>query len=306
MATIDRSKFRVTQIYKDEFINPQDLFYNLENDKWVDSPIHLRDFFIPDADVKIRETVTSLKYNQANLLELVVDANQTRTLHYDHLVIGLGSNTTLAEWASKIKKLIGKKDTNIGIIGMGPTGVELASILCRNNKITLMDALSFDNTLGYISSYHKKYLLKHLNDRGVTTIFGTFYDPTKHHFSQTIFCVGNRINRLVDGNRVDGFFRDVNNNSVSIGGDCANTHYPKTAQLAYEQGVYIAKRLNGTENREFNYVGDSLKVGDYYNVFSKGTAITIGSNRAIIDGHPYIPDGVYPSTILKLYSMFCV
>lgn len=313
LDTIDKSRYRITQVYNHKFINPQDMIYQLNKDKWNTDPIHIRDIIRKKPDNTIKTKIHDMRYYYNTLImnENTHDYSEIK-LNYDHLVIGLGSQITLKDWQKTIKNLINVNNKNIGIIGMGPSGIELATILSRNNTITLMDALKKENTLNYLSQENKDKVYSLLAEKNIKTIYNQFYNPYNYHFDTTIMCVGNRVNTLVSRVKVDEWFRDILNTNVYLGGDCANTNLPKTAQLAYAQGVYIAKQINGNEKRSFRYIDTMTKnVSNdqdtkYYNYVSRGMSLNIGSNQNLICGHPYLPDGKYPCEILKLYSMFFV
>ena len=115
-----------------------------------------------------------------------------------------------------------------------------------------------------------------------------------------IFCGGSRPNQLINVKKgIDGTINNMllmkGSDNIYIGGDCANTEYIKTAQVAYQQGVYVAKRLNGEieDTKPFEYKHNGL-------------AMNMGDKKVLIEGHNLIPDGVYPDMIIKLYSWFCI
>ena len=318
LDTIDNSRFRITQVYKDTFINPQDMIYQLNKNKWNANPLHIRDIIRKKPDHIIHTKIRDMRYFYNTILinengnDLLCDAR----IDFDHLVIGLGSEKTLKDWQDTVSGMINMSSKNIGIIGMGPTGIELSTILSRNNNITLIDTLKKENTLNYLSSINKDMIFAILVNKNIKTIFNEYYNPSNYNFDTTIMCVGNRVNKLVSGVKIDDRFRDVSNKKVYLGGDCANVNLPKTAQLAYAQGIYIAKQINGDEKRPFRYI-DTLstnnvnnnvnnKNDNYYNYTSNGISLNIGDNNNLISGHSYIPDGKYPCEILKLYSLFFV
>ena len=77
--------------------------------------------------------------------------------------------------------------------------------------------------------------------------------------------------------------------------------------MAYAQGVYIAKQLNGDEWRPFKLISDGEEAdANSYNVSCKGSAIKLWDGQVLIDNHTYLPDGVYSKYIIKLYSTFFV
>ena len=314
LDTIDKSRFRITQVYKDKFINPQDMIYQLNKNKWNGEPWHIRDIIRKKPDQIINTKIRDMRYFYNTILinedgnDLLCDAR----INFDHLVIGLGSQKSLSDWQNTIRDMININSKNIGIIGMGPTGIELATILSRNNNITLIDTLKKENTLNYLSFANKEMLFRILENKNIKTIFNEFYYPSNYNFDTTIMCVGNRVNNLVSSINIDDRFRDVLNKNVYLGGDCANTNLPKTAQLAYAQGIYIAKQINGRENRPFRFIDSvptkdvNIKNENYYNFTSNGMSLNIGDNSNLICGHTYLPDGKYPSEIIKLYSLFFV
>jgi NADH dehydrogenase FAD-containing subunit len=87
----------------------------------------------------------------------------------------------------------------------------------------------------------------------------------------------------------------INKKDVYMGGDCADTAFIKNGQIAYKQGVYVAKRLNGEISRDqtFTYKPN-------------GISLNIGDKEVIIEGHDMLPDSKYPHFVIKLYSLFCI
>ena len=154
---------------------------------------------------------------------------------------------------------------------MGPTGIELAIILSKHNNITLIDKLSKENTLNFLNTENRKMLFSILEYKNIKTIFNEFYNSNNYNFDKTVMCVGNRVNRLVSCVKIDDRFRDLTNTNVYLGGDCANINLPKTAQLAYAQGIYIAKQINGSENRPFKFI-------DFFTFIRVGTNLFLLSN----------------------------
>lgn len=316
LDTIDKSRFKITQIYKDKFINPQDIIYQLNKNKWNSNPLHLRDIIRKTPDHIIQTKIRDMRYDENTIYinEMGNDLMCDVRIDYDHLVIGLGAQKSLKQWENEIHDMIDIKNLNIGVIGMGPTGIELATILSRNNNITLIDSLKKEDSLNYLSLINKQIVNTILEDKNILTLFNQYYNPNLHQFDKAIMCVGNRPNNLVENTIIDDKFRDIFFKNVYLGGDCANTKFPKNAQLAYAQGVYIANQINGKENRSFHYYESTDKPNlitkynnnYYYNYKSNGMSLNIGDNKNLIIGHPYIPDGKYPCELLKLYSMFIV
>jgi NADH dehydrogenase FAD-containing subunit len=293
---INYNKFFVTQIYKESFINPQDIMYSLQRGKKYESYnfLHIRDFFTKGPDEKIKMDIKNIDLTSP---ELNVKINNNE-IKYDHLVVGLGSQKTLGEWRDQINNLIGKKWMKIAIVGMGPSGIELGSILSKNNYIDMYDMLPKDKSLTFLSPHYKNLLLEQLNNKQskITTTFGQPYVASSQVHDTVLFCGGSRPNQLIDQTiKVNQFLEIVDKKEIHIGGDCVNTGYIKTAQVAYQQGAYVAKRLNG-----------DIPIDQPFEYTPNGSLINIGDKKVIIEGHKFVPNGIYPDFISRLYSIFCI
>jgi NADH dehydrogenase FAD-containing subunit len=183
---------------------------------------------------------------------------------------------------------------NIGIIGMGPIGFELANILSKFHRIDMFDMLSKTKVLGYVNNNRKIQLLDILKSNNISLTYEKKYDPLEWTHQKIIYCIGTRPNILTSN-----FI--INNNlqipltNIYIGGDCTNTPYIKTGQMAYQQGMYVAKRLNG-----------DIPLEEPFRYKHNGMSLNLGYKKILIEDHNIIPDGIYPDTIIKLYSLFFV
>lgn len=296
---INYNKFFITQIYKDSFINPQDMMYSLQRGQKYepDLHLHLRDYLTENPDVRINQEIKTLEIKSENNK---ININN-QWMKYDHLVVGLGSQKSLATWKNEINSLVGVKCVSMGIVGIGPTGIELASILSNkkmNNMINMFDMLPRTGVLNFIKPENKNMILETLKEKNIHMTFGQPYKKNETFHSHVLFCGGSRPNQLLNQSvdvKVDNRLLMKGVDNVYIGGDCSDTEYIKTGQVAYQQGVYVAKRLNGE-------IHDDMKFEYKHN----GVAMNIGNKKVLIDGHSIIPDGVYPDIIVKLYSVFCI
>ena len=235
--------------------------------------------------------------NNSNIDNNTVNINNNK-YNFDYLVIGLGSMKTLATWKEEINNI--KNNKIIDIIGMGPVGLELGSILSKKYKINMFDILPKDKVLGYVSPLNKDFLLKLLEKKNISTTFENLYkdSPDNHK----IFCVGNKPNILTNNMTVNNFLQYRYN--IYIGGDCANyekLNYIRTAQVAYMQGEYVAKRLNSIYNQ--HNIDDLNKPFEYK---PNGISLQLGDKKVLIEGHNIIPDAVYPDIMIKIYSAFFI
>ena len=288
---INHQKFNITQIYKDSFINPHDLMYSFQRNRIYEKPIHFRDLLYKKPDIQIQEEIKNLQLlnDQINIVK-INDINYK----YDHLVIGLGAHTTMKKWSDEINNMVNKKNMNIGIIGMGPIGFELGNILSQHHKIDMFDMLPETKVLGYVSSKIKIQLLDMLKINNISTTYEKMYKPMEWAHEKHIFCVGTRPNMLTENLLINNKLQ-IPLTNIYIGGDGANSSYIKTGQMAYQQGMYVAKRLNGDIPLEIPF--------EYK---PNGMSLNLGNKKILIEDHNIIPNGIYPDIVTKLYSLFFI
>jgi NADH dehydrogenase FAD-containing subunit len=295
---INFNKFNIIQIYKDEFINPQDLMYNLQRKIKNNNMFHIRNlFYNKDSHIKIQDEVKSISYNNKSIK--LNGMNNILKYSCDYLVIGLGNKKSLKTWQNNFDDLCDtiNEKKEISIVGMGPFGYELGSILSKFTKIEMFETLPKEKVLTYVNPKNKEILLNLLDKKNIKTNYNMSFN---HIYQNPIYCFGGAPN-IIDYNsaqnfKIDKYLQSINNNNTYIGGDCTESkEYIRNAQVAYQQGMYVAKRINGDipENQEFKYEPN-------------GIAINVGDKKVMIEGHKYIPDGIYPDFIMKLYSMFFI
>jgi NADH dehydrogenase FAD-containing subunit len=304
LRTIDYTKYNITQIYRDEFINPQDMFYSLQRGDifQFDKQFHLRNkintLFNKNNITKIKQDIKTLQISDKNALI------NNKFYNFDYMVIGLGAQKSLKNWANELNILIKSKDKHIDIIGTGPLGFEIAMMLNKKNKINMYDILTEDKIFSYVSTYHKKYLLELLDKKNIKLYLGKFYNTSEiNKDNYKIFCIGTQPNELTNKIKINDKLQvninSTNYNNIYVGGDCVsllnNQQYIKNAQVAYQQGVYVARRLN-----------EEIESDKKFEYKSNGIALNIDDKRILIEGHNVIPDGIYPDFITHMYSMFLI
>ena len=301
LHNINFNKFNITQIYKDDFINPQDIMYQLQrwgqnqNLEELNKTFHLRDLFkIHSNHIKIQDEVKSFTYNLKNLKI----TGEKHILNYDcdYLVIGIGNKKSLKDWQIELNDIINKKQ-KVDIVGMGPTGFELANILSKFVQVEMFDSLSKDKAFFYVKPENKQKILEILEKKNIKTNYDMSFD---HIYENPLYCFGGAPNKIynttLENFKVNKYLQSTINPSVYIGGDCVDSkEFVKNAQNAYQQGEYVAKRLN-----------NQISKSEEYKYKSNGISLNIGDNKVMIESHNIIPDGIYPDFIIKLYSMFCI
>ncbi len=153
--------------------------------------------------------------------------------------------------------------------------------------------------LNFVKQRSKNHILNLLDKKNISKTYGEMYDKTKYNHDVSIFCVGTRANILTSNFKVNKFLQHMNYSNVYIGGDCINSmDYIKTAQMAYQQGVYVANKLN----KEIENI-EGIKEFEYEH---NGLSLNLGDKTVLIENSKHIKYGIYPDFIIKLYSMFFI
>jgi NADH dehydrogenase FAD-containing subunit len=276
---IDKSKYTVTNVYRNQFVNTPMLLQTIKSDTKLNTSITK---FVANADRCILDTVESIDLPRKHFS--TVSGNKY-SWEGGYLVCGLGSNTDVGKfWTEKISYLKNiKPKSNLCIVGAGPTGTELGFHLTDlGHKITLYDGMDIDKLYTFLTPDGKLKILNSLKDKSIELVPSKMFGlEDKPKFDDVIFAVGSRPNDLVSKWEVTPKLNLLGYSDVFIGGDCIGIQqnndqlvksYPKTAQVAYQQGMYVAKRLNNLKetNEDFVYV-------------PKGIALYKGSNSYYVE-----------------------
>lgn len=205
-------------------------------------------------------------------------------------------------------------NAKIAIIGCGLTGSEIIGTLIDYKKFNIyaIDALSvplpsFDKTLSIMAlNLWKKNLVNMYLNKVVSKVDKNNIqfknDKEELSFDLAIWCAGIKISPLsekinkilkIDCNRgipVNNFLQIENRRDVFAMGDCAYSGNPPTAQVAYQQGKYLAKQFNNNfvnskkftfdNNGQIGYIGNNKSVFQN-NYFKSGGNLTNYLNKAI-------------------------
>jgi NADH:ubiquinone reductase (non-electrogenic) len=214
----------------------------------------------------------------------------------------------------KAKLLQLPHQATVAVIGCGPTGSEIIGSLLDYNKfqIVAIDALpvplsTFDKTLSNmtIDFWNKNFIKLYLNKCVSTINSNTIHfkgDTEQIHFDLAIWCAGIKpspltesINKILQitcskGIPVDKYLQVANVANVYAIGDCAFSGHPPTAQVAYQQGKYLASQFNNRFSKQsefkFQSKGQICYIGKEKSVFQNsyfksGGNITYYLNKAI-------------------------
>ena len=184
-------------------------------------------------------------------------------------------------------------NSKIAVIGCGLTGTEIIGNLLDYNKFNIyaIDALSlplatFNNKIrsnlallwynNRINCMFNSYV-KEIDERSI------YFKDNKIDYDIAIWCGGVKNNKLTDiinkkldiyskyGIPINKYMKvdNIYTNNVYAIGDCAYNNNPPTAQVAYQEGKYLANYFNN------NCIGDGFK----YN--NKGQICYIGNGSSI-------------------------
>jgi NADH dehydrogenase FAD-containing subunit len=270
MEHINRSKFSITNIYRTEFVNTPML---LQTIKPISNSNSNCSSFTKLIDRTIKDEIIAIDLSN----EVIKTRSVNISWKKGYLVCGLGSNTDIGNfWNGKINELKQlTKPQNICIVGAGPTGTELAFHLTDlNHKITLYDGLP--EVYNYLTSNGKKYLLEQLELNNIKLFTNKMYSPDDAKlFNQVIFAIGSRPNDLTNKWEITPELNLKGYSNVFSGGDGnINKGLPRNAQVAYQQGKYIALKLNS-----------SLDTNNKFEFENKGIAIYIGNGIYYVEIH---------------------
>ncbi len=283
---IDKSKYTVTNIYRHHFVNTPMLLQAIKsNIELFEASNASVKKFVSNADECVIDSVESIDLKSK---EFSTKSGNKYSWAGGYLVCGLGSNTDIGKfWTEKLSHLKNAKPkSNLCIVGSGPTGTELGFHLTDlGHKVTLYDGMDLDKLYNFLTPDGKLTILESLKSKSIELVPGKMFSPEdKTKFDDVIFAVGSRPNDLTGSWVVNSKLSLVTNPEVFVGGDCVPAQptdqkeielvksYPKTAQVAYQQGAYVASRLN-------NLAG----VHDDFLFVPKGIALYKGSNKYYIE-----------------------
>ena len=207
----------------------------------------------------------------------------------------------------KIKNL--KEGSHIVVIGCGLTGSELIGTLNDMNKFTLSAIDALPRPLMMFNESLSNKALSLWKNQKVVTYFNSLVtnidenslllqSNNKINFDLAIWCGGIKANSLTlhvnksinksnnKGIQVNEYLEIDENSKIYALGDCALTGNPPTAQVAYQQGIYLAKKMNSGKNEKFvfknrgqiGYIGNNESVFQNQYIYGGGKIMYFMNN----------------------------
>lgn len=257
--------------------------------------------------------------NTDNTIKVIIN-NKTSNMKFDHLILSHGSdiNTFNIDGFdnNKIYFLKSHQDmikirnnilnlpanSNIAIMGCGPTGIEIISSLIDlklNKKHNIFAIDGMDRPVSYFNKELSNMITRLWKENNVHILMSNFVrkiineeiicSKNSMNYDMGIWCGGIKNNILTNnilkkynfeiknlGIPVNNYLQVSYNNKIFNNiyaiGDCNSTNYPKTAQVAFQQGQYLANRFNSNnkinEPFEFKNFGQFCYIGNNKSIYS--------------------------------------
>lgn len=268
---INKSKYNIINITRNEFVNTPLLLSTLKYEN-----IPKKDEFRKKIDEELNEIITKIDVEN----QIVITNKNNYNFNDKYLVVGLGPNNDYGfYWNDKINQIktiinndLIKKINNICVVGSGPTGTELSFYLKDLGfNVSIVDNEKLSNLYNYISSNGKNKILNSLKNNNIDLITESLFNESiSKKFDHHIFAIGSRSNDLTSSWKINSKLQLNGNTNIFAGGDCILQNYPKNAQVAYQQGEYVARYLNGENYDDFKYI-------------DKGIALYIGNDKYYVE-----------------------
>ena len=282
----------------------------------------------------IKHTQSKVKNIDFKKQEIYLEELSSTPILYDYLILSHGAdNNTFnipgvqkychhiknIDNDSSILELLKKtpNDSNIIVIGASLSGTELVGHLIDQEKfkISVIDSLnkplsSFNPKISkQVSTLWEEHLISQYLGKKVSQVDSKnvyLDDQTTIPYDISFWCGGlknseltRRINKLLNYNDSKGIpvsdslkVSDASN-CYAIG-DCTSTNFPKTAQVAYQQGKYLAEQFNSNFEKK-----------NTFQFKDKGQVCYFGKGRSAYQNNYIHSEGKligYLNTIIYAYN----
>ena len=264
---------------------------------------------------------------------------------YDYLVLAHGSSVNTFnisgvnencyflksnEDANSLRKLLTTlpKNANIAVIGCGLTGSEIIGTLIDYNKfkisaidavprpLTMFNSKLSDYTTNIWNLNKVNLYMNHMVSK-ITKDTIYFKNNNKINYDLSIWCGGIKLSPLTQiimdtlnmknnkGIEINNMLKVQNTENVWAIGDCAYSGNPPTAQVAYQQGYYLAKQFNSRFNNknkfEFQNKGQVGYIGCKNSVYQNNYFMASGNLIYYMNKFIHIYNGV---NYKQMYNLF--
>jgi NADH dehydrogenase FAD-containing subunit len=288
MENIDTKKYSICNIARHSFVNTPMIFSKINNAEHIilhgQPPItHVDRFRKYFTQEHLDETVESIDPD----MEVIFTDKACYSFADKYVVCGLGSHVDNAIYWNRtlalVRALPSMESSSVCVIGAGLSGTELAFYLAdRNHMVTIYDTLPMEKLYDYLSSHGKAHVVDRLHSKNIQLIDGQFFDRTQSDkFDLVVFATGSRPNDLTSSWTLTPQFQWTNHHRVFLGGDglSMSLGFPRNAQVAYEQGKFVATQLN---HKDSISSADTAHQ-DLFTFRSKGLAMYCGDDNFLVE-----------------------
>uniref|UniRef100_A0A6C0AW32 FAD/NAD(P)-binding domain-containing protein n=1 Tax=viral metagenome TaxID=1070528 RepID=A0A6C0AW32_9ZZZZ len=286
---------------------------------------------INDINNKISLIENEVKNIEFDNNKVIISNN---TVNYDYLILSHGSSVNTFnisgvkencyflksnDDATNLRNLLLNlpKGANIAVIGCGLTGSEIVGTLIDYNKfkisaidavprpLTMFNSKLSDFTTNIWNLNKVNLYMNHMVSK-ITKDTIYFKNNNKINYDLSIWCGGIKLSPLTKiimetlnmennkGIEINDMLKVKNTKNVWAIGDCAYSGNPPTAQVAYQQGYYLAKQFNSgfTNKNEFHFK-------------NKGQIGYIGNKNSIYQNNYFTASGnlvYYLNTFIHMYN----
>ena len=305
--------FTYTPLLANNILNNYNLNTKLIN---INNNIKIIQDEIIDLDNKNNELISkNNKYKYNNLiLSHGASINTFNIKGVDEYCLFLKSSDDSEKLKNKLKKL--NYNDKIVVIGTNLTGAEIVGNLIDHKKfnITAIDGLkyplpSFDLKISnYVLDIWKNKGLNCINSNFVKNIDDKkiYYDNNKFiNYNLAIWCGGfkslpltQNINKKLGfeckcGIPIDEYLNIQRYKNLFAIGDCSYSNNSPNAQLAYQQGKYLAHRFN-----------NNFKIDNKFNYQNKGQICYIGDNKSVYQNKYFQTQGYLTYLFSKIVHVY--
>lgn len=261
--------------------------------------------------------------------EIYLENSSITSVPYDYLILSHGTDTNTfnipgvqqycyqtnnLDNISKIKNQLQKESygSKIVVIGTSLTGTELAGCLIDQHKfkISVIDIssrplMSFENNISeqVLRLWKENYVNKYLGHKVTKIDSQKIYlnNNLEIPYNMAFWCGGTKNNNLTQkinkslqycdpkGIPITGSLEVMKTSKCYALGDCTSSVYPKTAQVAYQQGKYLAHQFNTNFDKKTPFI--------FYN---KGQICYLGNGKSAYQNN-YIHSG---GKIIGYFNLF--
>ena len=261
----------------------------------------------------IKDKVSDVSFED----NIIYTSSNSKSIYYDYLIFAHGGDIQtfgikgvedhcicikdLSSITLLKERLVGE-NKKVAVIGCGLVGTDIIGLLIDQKKHLPIAIDGLKAPLGTMHPSISSYTMDVWRDHNVKMYFGDFVNQVtdkeiyigkeiKQPYDVAVWCGGIQSNALTQsvlarlnkehkkGIPVDPFFKVQTLQNVYAIGDCANTEYYPTAQVASQQGRYLARYFNNqftSSAFQYKHKGTIGYIGGGESIYQNGDFVLRG------------------------------